>query len=275
MIATMPTLLVVTPTLGESRFLDQTVAAVAALPLSIRHVLAAPSHLVAQLQARYPGTQVVADAGREGGLYGALNVALSLVPKNWHWFTYINDDDLLLPGFGEVARAHLIRPDPEPVIYGNVEMIDEAGRRLGLVTVERDARWIPALLQQDISPLMQQGMLFHHECVARLQGFDTRYSLCADLDFWLRACAAGERFRYYPAAVAQFRLRAGQLSGNTELTVREQRHIVSRHLPVRLPAWHRHLAALRYRLHNLPRYLDRIRRFRGFPRSYDLLRQPS
>jgi hypothetical protein len=273
--ATMPVLLVVTPTLGESAFLDQTVAAVAALPLSIRHVLSVPFPRVEQLQARYPGTQVIADAGRKGGIYGALNVALSLVPKGWDWFTYINDDDLLLPGFGAMTRAHVVRPDPEPVTYGNVEMIDEAGRRLGLITVEPDARWIPALLQQDISPLMQQGMLFHHECVARLQGFDTRYSLCADLDFWLRACAAGERFRYYPEAVAQFRLRSGQLSGNTNLTVSEQRHIVARHLPARLPAWRRHFATLRYRLHNLPRYLERFRRARGFPRSYDLLGQSS
>ena len=189
--ATMPVILVVTPTLGESAFLDHTVAAVAALPLTVRHVLAVPHPRVEQLQARYPGTQVVADAGRKGGIYGALNVALAMVPSGWSWFTYINDDDVLLPGFAEMARAHVVRPDPEPVTYGNVEMIDEAGRRLGLTTVERDARWIPALLQQDISPLMQQGMLFHHECVARLQGFDTRYSLCADLDFWLRACAAG------------------------------------------------------------------------------------
>ena len=81
--ATMPVILVVTPTLGESAFLDHTVAAVAALPLSVRHVLSVPAHLVESLQARYPGTSVVADAGRKGGIYGALNVTLSLVPKDW------------------------------------------------------------------------------------------------------------------------------------------------------------------------------------------------
>lgn len=270
-----PTLLVVTPTLGESAFLEQTVAAVAALRLPVRHFLAVPFPQIERLQARYPDTHVVADAGRDGGIYGALNVALAMASKDWDWFTYINDDDLLLPDFATMVQAHLARADAEPVIYGDVEMIDEAGRRLGLITVERDAAWIPALLQQGISPLMQQGMLFRRDCVARLQGFDSRYRLCADLDFWLRACAAGDRFRYYPYTVGRFRLRAGQLSGNTELTVREQRDIVARHYPNRLPAWRRQFAALRYRFHNLPRYLERFRRARGFPTSYELLEQTS
>lgn len=268
----VPTILVVTPTLGESPYLDETMAAVAALPLPLRHLLAVPAARVATLQDRYPRALVVPDAGRAGGIYGALNAALAQAPAGWDWFTYINDDDLLLPGFAEVADRHFSRPDHEPVTYGDVEMIDEHGRCLSAITVERNPGWIPALLQQDISPIMQQGMLFHRTCVARLRGFDTRYSLCADLDFWLRACAAGERFRYYPVPVARFRLRGGQLSGNTILTVLEQRQIVARHLPTRLPAWLRHTAALRYRLQNLPRYLQRFRS-RGPFTSYALLRQ--
>jgi glycosyltransferase involved in cell wall biosynthesis len=266
----LPSVLVVTPTLGESPLLEQTVASVAAQPLPITHVLAAPLRRVEALQLRYPHTLVVPDAGRGGGVYGALNAALAQAPAGWEWFTYINDDDLLLPGFGLVARAHLLLSDPEPVTYGNVEQIDESGRRVGEVTVARNPDWIPALLQQGISPLMQQGMLFHRECVTRRQGFDTRYRLCADLDFWLRACAAGERFRYYAVPVAQFRLRAGQLSGNTALTEQEQTHIVRRHFPARLPAWRRHLASLRYRLHNLPRYLERLR-LHGPRTSYRML----
>ncbi len=267
------TLLVVTPTLGESAFLEQTMASVAALDLPVIHVLAAPAARVASLQERYPLAVVVPDAGRTGGIYGALNAALAGAPGNWEWFTYINDDDVLLPGFATVLQRHLARSAPEPVTYGDVELIDEAGGHVGLVTVERNPGWIPALLQEGISPVMQQGMLFHRACVTRLGGFDTRYRLCADLDFWLRARAAGERFRYYPVPVAQFRLRRGQLSGNTARTILEQDSIVRRHFPDQLPAWRRHVACWRYRLHNFPRYLERIRS-RGFRTSYRML-EPS
>jgi len=267
-----PILLIVTPTLGDSPYLDQTVDAVRAQRLNIRHVLAAPAARVSALQDRYPHARVVPDAGRAGGIYGALNAALEQVPSGWDWFTYINDDDVLLPGFTTAATRHFLSSDQALVTYGDVELIDEDDRGLGRITVAPDPRWIPALLQQGISPLMQQGTLFHHDCVARLRAFDLRYRLCADLDFWLRACAAGERFRYFALPVAQFRLRRGQLSGDTRLTDREQTEIVQRLFPARLPGWQRQATRLRYRLHNLPRYLERFRA-RGFRTSYQMLQQ--
>src|SRR4051812_6367293 len=94
-------LLVVTPTLGESPFLDQTVASIEAQPLHIEHVIATPGRKVAELAARYPDATVVADAGRLGGIYGAINAGIQAASAKfkWDWFTYINDDDTLLPGF--------------------------------------------------------------------------------------------------------------------------------------------------------------------------------
>lgn len=267
-----PTLLVVTPTLGDSRYLDATVESVRSQPLRVRHVLSVPAARVALLQERYPHTLVVADVGKAGAIYGALNAALAQVPDGWDWFTYINDDDLLLPGFGTMAYRHFASARPAPVTYGDVQLIDEDDRPLGRITVAPNPRWIPALLQQGISPVMQQGMLFHRDTVARLRGFDLRYRLCADLDFWLRACANGDRLQYYPAPVAQFRLRRGQISGDTSQTEREQDEIVHRLFPDRLPAWQRRVTQLRYRCHNLPRYLERFRT-RGVRTSYQMLQQ--
>ena len=189
---TAPTLLVITPTLGDSPYLDDTMASVRALPFPVIHVLSVPAPRVDALRGRYPHAVVVPDAGREGGIYGALNAALLQAPAGWDWFTYINDDDLLLPGFAAAAVQHFaLGEKAEPVAYGDVELIDGNGRRVGVSTVTPDPRWIPALMQAHISPLMQQGMLFRRDCVMRLRQFDLRYRLCADLDFWLRACAAG------------------------------------------------------------------------------------
>jgi hypothetical protein len=263
-------ILVVTPTLGESPHLDQAVERVGALAAPVLHVLAAPAERVRPLQARFPTARVVADAGRAAGMYGALNAALDAVPSGWGWFTYINDDDLLLPGFDELARRHMARREPEGIAYGDVEVIRENGEPVSRVTTERNPAWIPALLQQGISPLMQQGMLFKRETVMRLGAFDTRYRLCADLDFWLRAYAGGDRFRHYPLQVSRFRLRAGQLSSDTARTIREQDEIVGRHLPARIPAAVKICARLRYRLCNLPRYVERLRSS-GLRSSYQIL----
>jgi len=263
-------ILVVTPTLGESRFLDETVDSVRALPMEIMHVISAPAPRIAALQARFPEARVVPDAGRAGGIYGALNAALAAVPEGWDWFSYINDDDRLLPGFGGACAEGDRSAGPPPVIYGDVQLIEEEGRSLARVTVERDPAWIPALLQQGISPLMQQGMLFPREVVRQLGGFDTRYRLCADLDFWVRAYAQGARFRHYPGDVGQFRIRNGQLSGDTTVTEGEQADIVRRHLPEAVSGVKRQMARWRYRWCNLPRYLSRVRT-RGWRTSYQIL----
>jgi glycosyltransferase involved in cell wall biosynthesis len=263
-------ILVVTPTLGNSAFLDKTMHSVATQLLDILHVVSAPAEKQGALQLRFPHARVVPDAGKSGGIYGALNAALTKITDGWDWFTYINDDDLLLPGFSEAFYRHMRSVAAEPVIYGDVELIDENGGAISRVTTERNPAWIPALLQQDISPLMQQGTLFRRDVVRRLKEFDLRYRLCADLDFWLRAYVAGAKFRYYPKRVAQFRLRSGQLSGNTVATQHEQDEIVRRHLPVPVAAWSVRFARWRYRACNLPRYLERTRA-RGFRTSYQLL----
>ena len=263
-------ILVVTPTLGESEFLDKTIDSVAAQLLDILHVISAPVDKQQALQMRFPHARVVPDGGKSGGIYGALNAALTTVSEGWDWFTYINDDDLLLPGFSEAFYRHMRSVASEPVIYGDVDLIDEMGRAISRVTTESDPAWIPALLQQGISPLMQQGMLFRRDTIRRLKGFDLRYRLCADLDFWLRAYTSGAKFRYYSKRVAQFRLRSGQLSGNTAATIHEQDEIVKRHLPLPVAPWRIRFARWRYRACNLPRYMERTRA-RGFRTSYQLL----
>ena len=265
-----PSVLVVTPTLGDSPFLDETVATVLAQSAPIQHVISAPAGNVPAMKARFPHAIVCPDEGRSGGIYGALNAGIAAGGADWEWFTYINDDDVLQPEFSVMYAAEMAAASRADVAYGDVELVDESGAPISRITIERSPEWIPALLQDRISPLMQQGMLFRRATVERLRGFDTRYRLCADLDFWLRAYVAGARFRSHPYGVAQFRLRRGQLSGNTSLTVREQAEIVARHLPREIPPAVRRVARWRYRWRNLPRYVARIRK-RGLQSSYRVL----
>ncbi|HVU34125.1 MAG TPA: glycosyltransferase [Opitutaceae bacterium] len=266
-----PRVLVITPTLGDSPWLDATVDSVRGQTAMIRHVVTCPAARVVALRRRFPEVEFVADAGKEGGIYGALNAGLRAGPANWDWFTYINDDDRLLPGLSRMLEQHDEQGSGAAVIYGDVDLIDANGAVISQITTERSPHWIPALLQSGISPLMQQGTLFRREVVERLDGFDLRYRLCADLDFWLRAYVGGARFQYHPLRVAQFRLRGGQLSSATARTEQEQAEIVQRHLPRPEPAWRRRIGPPRYRLMNLPRYVRRIRT-RGLRTSYELLR---
>ena len=214
--------------------------------------------MVEPLRQRFPHALVVEDAGREGAIYGAINAALKAAPPEWQWFTYINDDDALAPEFGRMFARHVARPDAEPVTYGNVRLIDERGATISFLTTERTPGFIPAVLHAGISPLNQQGMLFRRDVVEALGGFDMKYRLCADLDFWTRAFASGFAFRYYSLEVGHFRIRRGQLSGDVALTRREQDEIVHRTFP-HMSSLRRRFAKWRYRFLNLPRYIARSR----------------
>lgn len=263
-------LLVLTPTLGRSDFLDETRESVAKLGAGVLHVMVCPQDRVADLQRRFPACRVVADAGSAGGIYGALNAGLSAFPDGWDWFTYINDDDTLGPEFGIMLDAHLSQDQPEDVTYGNVRLINEKSAPFGYVTTERNPRYLTNILHQHISPLNQQGMLFSHAAVKSLGVFDLRYKLCADLDFWVRAYSAERPFRYYPLEVGRFRVRAGQLSGDVGLTRLEFAYVVKRNLPSPPRGTILRLARLRYRLLNLPRYLMRFWRV-GWKTSEEVL----
>jgi hypothetical protein len=262
-------LLVVTPTLGVSEYLDHAVQTVTSLPFPVLHVLSAPEPVLTSLRSRFPHALVVKDAGKEGAIYGAINAALQAAPKDWGWFTYINDDDALAPDFGRMFVEHTARANPEPVTYGNVRLINEQGNTISILTTERSPSFIPALLHAEISPLNQQGMLFRRDVVDALGGFDTKYKLCADLDFWARALAAGFAFRHCEMEVGHFRIRRGQLSGDVSITIREQNEIVHRAFP-KMNKTLQLLAKWRYRLLNIPRYVGRIRSV-GWTSSYRLL----
>lgn len=270
---TTPRLLIITPTLGTSVYLPATMASVRAVTgAEVHHVLACPQERVESLAREHPGCSVVADQGRAGGIYGALNAGLAAAPDDWDWFTYINDDDLLEPaGFSRLLARHCRPENAATVAYGDILNIDPAGHSLGRMTVERFPRRMPALLQQGISPAGQQGMLFGAPVVRALGGYRLEFRLCADLDFWARAHGQGFRFVYYPWTVGRFRIQPGQLSGDVTLTRRELAAVTTESFPLAVSAPGRWAARALYRLQNAPRYLERWRAVGRLSRSEAML----
>ena len=267
-------LLIITPTLGNSPFLDESAASVRTLELNAQRLFVCPQRRVEMLKERFPECVVTADDGPAGGLYGAINAGLraaAALGLEWDWFTYINDDDLLAPGFSAMVERHCARGDLNSVAYGDITNIDTGGKPLGRMTIERDARYFAPLLQQGISPTGQQGMLFGATVVKALREYDLSYKLCGDLDFWVRAHARGSLFCYYPIEVGRFRIQTGQLSGDVMLTRRELKVIVDRHFPAPAGRFSKRYSKMRYRIYNLPRYLERWRSLGRLTTSESLL----
>lgn len=243
-------LLVVTPTLGASPWLIETVASVTACAPGAVHVLVAPEEKRQRLRAEFPGTEVVADPG--GGMYAAINAGLS-ERRDWDVFTYINDDDFLLPGFAEARAAAGL----ERVAYGVVELVDERGRDMGPVPVSRFPRWNGLLYRSGIEAIYQHGTIIGRDVWRRAGAFDAGYRLCGDSEWFARAALLGCPFVFRRSRVAAFRLRSQQMSRNEAAMMAEAARMRAGlgPRPSRCMRW---AATGLFRAGNLPLYLKRV-----------------
>lgn len=263
-------LLVVTPTLGISPWLAATVASVAGAGPQVSHVLVAPPAAMADLRARFPAVQVIAEPAGGSGMYAAINAGAAV--PGWEAITYLNDDDLLLPRFHAV-RVALSRaaPGAAAFAYGGVRLIDAAGRPLGRIPVSSRPGDHRTLYAARLEPVYQHGTVFTRAAWDRLGGCDPALRYCGDSDLLARACLLGLAARCATRApVAAFRLHAGQLS-QRRVALREERAAIDARLGLLAgpSTARRRLARLAFRLENLPLYLERI--VRHGPITFDEL----
>lgn len=261
-------ILVVTPTLGNSPWLAETVASVAALSLAGKHVLVAPPQAVRDLAARFPGVTVVSEPG--GGMYTAINAGLAAV-DDWDAFTYINDDDLLLPGFSTVVTKLAVWTGRPCLAYGRVRLIGGDGRRLGAIPVSAWPGSNRDLYAQRLEPVYQHGTLVNRAAWERHGGFDPEFRWCGDSEFLARLCVRGVPAVRVGGEVAAFRLRRGQLTKNRSVMMAERMRVDEK-LGLLAPrqTWRHRWARLVFRAANLPVYAGRIRRH-GFVSFDELL----
>lgn len=245
---------VVTPTLGRSKYLADTVESVAVQSEPILHILVCPESQLEELATRFPNAYVLAERGKQG-LYAAVNQGLAAA-GDWEWFSYINDDDLLAPGFSSVIRKHCASQE-NGIAYGDVRYIDSRGKSLGLVPVEADTRYLTSLFESGIPALTQQGTIVPRKWYDALDGFSSEYRLCADHDFWIRALLNHVPMRYYRVEVAAYRIVAGQLSANQEQMRSELRAIERRRFN-RERGNPSLFIRMRFRVRNWRRYLERV-----------------
>jgi glycosyltransferase involved in cell wall biosynthesis len=263
--------LIVTPTLGASPWLRATIESIGRLDVPYVHVLVAPENKVAALAATFPGSKVVAERG--AGMYAAINTGIAS-ENEWDAFTYVNDDDLLLPDFAVLART-VQNDGVTPVIaYGKVQLIDARDRRIGSIPLSPFPSLNRALYAQRLEPVYQHGTLVTRAAWQKLGPFDESLRFCGDSEFLARACTRDIRFRHVGGPpVAAFRLRTGQLTKN-RAAMSAERIRVDQKLGLLAPRMtlRHHWARAVFRLANTGVYADRIRRF-GFISFDELLRR--
>jgi glycosyltransferase involved in cell wall biosynthesis len=192
---------------------------------------------------------------------------------------FLNGDDMLMPGTAKrVVEFFRDHPDVD-LICGGVEWVDRDGRSTG-----RHAGQIGSLPEMlDIYNVwwrqrqwVQPEVFFRRSLWEKVNGFDTRWDLAFDYDFWVRCIMAGARTVHLPDVFARFRIHSAQKSSASEKAADEIRAIVRNHLDAGAPigAWKRMAlrAYLSYDIYQLGKSTPPGKRPRDFPSA--LLRHP-
>ncbi len=151
---------------------------------------------------------------------------------------FINGDDLLAPHTAERVIT-FFREHPEiDLVYGQVEWIDRDGKPSGIHSGRIGS--LPEML--DIYNVwwrkrqwVQPEVFFRRSLWEKVNGFDTRWNLAFDYDFWVRCIIAGARTAHIPEVLARFRIHDAQKSAATDKAADEIRAIVRQHLDAHAP----------------------------------------
>jgi GT2 family glycosyltransferase len=251
-----PRILIVTPTLGNAPTLAATVSSVAAFCEEVDYIIITPKKQVQTLEKRFPGVRIVAESADSSGLYGALQTAFNGTGAQYDWVGWINDDDLLEPGFSEVISHALLRPELD-LIYGRVQMIAGSGAHLMYAPMARSPWLANACAAIGQIPFTQQGGLIRRSSFEKVGGFSLNFKLGADSDLFFRLLRSGARSKCCRELVATYRITPGQLSSDRDLQLVEHAQITeARKVP---PFWRRLVRAW-FMCENLPFLIGRIRR---------------
>ena len=215
---------IVTPCLNSARFIRQTIESVAAQDYPhIEHIVMDGGSIDGTLAmlAQYSGLTV--HSGPDRGAADAINQGFRY--SRGEYFTYLNADDVLLPGAISAAVRALEDEPSAAGVYGNASWIDEEGATIGPYPV-RD--FDPQLLESECF-ICQPASLLRRSAFAAAGMLNPDLELTFDYEFWMRLARIATLHRT-PIPMALSRMHGANKSlGQRSAVLTETFHILRQH----------------------------------------------
>ena len=175
--------------------------------------------------------------GPDKGIFDAMNKGLAAASGQAVYF--LNADDALAQPGSLAALAQSMRRSSADIVFGDVLILRPAGDQY------RSHRHVtPRSL--GFEALSHQAALCSRQAFDQVGFFDTRFQVCADLDWFLRCSSAGVRFEHLPRLVCHC-LAGGFSERRMPLHLQELRQLQIAHRGVWARTVQRGLAGLRRR----------------------------
>lgn len=219
-----PRFSIVTPCLNRAATIGAAIDSVLAQGHgSVEHIIVdgGSTDGTAEVLARYPHLTVIREKDRN--LYDAINKGLRAV--RGEIVGLLNSDDLYAPGAFAAAEAAFADPAIEMAL-GAAEFFTETDGH-EVVTSRLTGEAVALSEANVIGGITTMNAAFYRRAlIERLGGFDDRFPLSADKDFWMRLVLLGPRVARMQATVIRYRSHAGSLT----FAAGDLRDKLSRHL---------------------------------------------
>lgn len=206
---TLPQLSIITPSLNQGAYLPDALASVAGQRgVACEHLVFDPGSLdgsratLSAFGARAPHVRVFLE--KDGGAAEALNKGIAAA--RGEIIGWLDSDDAYAAdnALARVCAAFTTHPEAD-IIYARGAWMDANGAEDAAVPFEPDGSRILERLQQG-EVCVRPAAFFRRSLLERIGPLDTRYQSAFDIDFWLRAAAAGARFVALDVDVARKRV---------------------------------------------------------------------
>lgn len=173
-----------------------------------------------------------------GGTASALNAGIARMEGRW--FKWLSADDLLKPQAVETLAAASLRcGNPLHIVYGHMDKIDGAGRKVGeslvngysgLTDFERNVRLLYTFYGSAVAAMIPAAVF------ERVGVFDEQIGFDEDYEFWLRCCLLhGVTLHEIRDNVAAWRRHGGQISARRRAELGAKDDEIRRMVLDRLP----------------------------------------
>ena len=222
--ARLPVVSLVTPCLNFGHFIEETLHSVAMQDYpNIEHIVVDGGSTDGTLEilARHPNVTVL--TGGDRGAADAINRGFD--HSRGEFFTWLNADDLLLPGAIRAAVEAFQQAPEAGAVYGEAWWIDEHGARLDRYpTRDFDAH----LLERECF-ICQPASLMRSEAFRDTGRLNPDFDLTFDYELWMRFTRK-YALKRIPAPMAYSRMHRWNKSlGQRDGVFRETFHVLQRH----------------------------------------------
>jgi glycosyltransferase involved in cell wall biosynthesis len=230
---------IVTPTLNQAAFIEETISSVLDEPgVEYGIVDGGSTDGTVEIIRKYERHLAFWISEPDAGQADALNKGFAKLTGDA--VGYLNSDDVLQPGAAARVLDAFASNAAADIVVGAVEWMDATGNPRGLHH-GRIRNLQEALAIYDVwwngRQWVQPEVFWRRSLATRIGGFNTQYNLAFDYEYWVRCFLAGAKPIDIPDVLARFRFHAAQKSTHSFKAACEIRDVVStflarRDLPV-------------------------------------------